>query len=209
VALLPATPAALPSELLARRPDVREAQAQLAAASGRLRLDELAFFPRFTLNPGVGLSAQSGGFIDAVSAIWTLAAGLTAPILDRPRLFAQLRTQEARVEQAVVGYERAVQTAFSEADQTLVRLAADRRQVAQLQAGEANARRAFDAARILYDRGLTDLTALLDAERAYRTARTALIGARVQSLRRAVQVFKALGGGWDTAAILPANGGTR
>lgn len=200
LASLPETPAALPSELLARRPDVREAQARLNAAAGRLRLDELAFFPRFTLNPGIGLSAQSGGFVDALSAVWTLAAGLTAPILDRPRLVAQLRTQEARVEQAVVGYERAVQTAFSEADQTLVRLAADRRQVAQLQAGQARASEAYRAARTLYDRGLTDLPALLDSERAFRASRSAVITAQVQALRRAVQVFKALGGGWDSSA---------
>jgi outer membrane protein TolC len=206
---LPEVPAAIPSELLARRPDVREAQAQLAAATGRLRVDELAFFPRFTLNPGIGLSASSGGFVDAVSAVWTLGAGLTAPILDRPRLVAQLRTQEARVEQAVIAYERAVQTSFSEADQSLVRLAADRRQVSTLRSGADNARRAFDAARILYERGLTDLTALLDAERAYRTARSAATSAEVQTLRRAVQVFKALGGGWDPSSVLPENGGVR
>ncbi len=200
---LPATPAALPGELLARRPDVREAQARLAAAAGRLKLDELAFFPRATLNPGVGLSESRGGVFDAASLVWTLAAGLTAPVLDRPRLIAQLRGQEARVEQAVVAYESAVQTAFSESDQALVRLAADRRRVTSLKAGEVRAQRAFEAAQQLYARGLTDLPALLDAERAYRGSRTGAIQAQVQALRRSVQVFNALGGGWSPAEAPP------
>jgi NodT family efflux transporter outer membrane factor (OMF) lipoprotein len=203
LAALPATPDALPGELLARRPDVREAQARLAAAAGRLRLDELAFFPRVTLQPGVGLSDSRGGVFDATSLVWTLAAGITAPILDRPRLAAQLRGQEARTEQAVIAYERAVQTAFSESDQALVRLAADRRRVTALAAGKARAERAFDDARQLYARGLTDLATLLDAERAYRASRTSAIQAEVQALRRSVQVFNALGGGWSPAATSP------
>ncbi|MFO6446310.1 TolC family protein [Erythrobacter sp. NE805] len=199
LAALPATPDALPGELLARRPDVREAQARLAAAAGRLRLDELAFFPRLTLNPGVGLSDSRGGIFDATSFVWTIAAGLTAPILDRPRLAAQLRGQEARTEQAVIAYEQAVQTAFSESDQALVRLAADRRRVTSLKAGEVRAQRAFAAAQQLYARGVTDLPTLLDAERAYRASRTNAIQAQVQALRRSVQVFNALGGGWNPA----------
>lgn len=195
---VPPAPALLPGALLARRPDVRAAEARLAAAAGRLRLDELALFPRFTLQPGVGLSTTQGGAFDATTLAWTLAAGVTAPILDRPRLIAQLRAQEARVEQAVIGYERAVQTAFSETDQTLVRLAADRRRIAELTAGEAAARRSFDAARELYGRGVTGLTDLLDAERAWRAARLTLTSARVQGLRRAVQAYKAAGGGWSS-----------
>lgn len=197
---VPEAPALLPGELLARRPDVRAAEARLAAAAGRLRLDELALFPRFTLQPGVGLSTTQGGAFDATTLAWTLGAGLTAPILDRPRLISQLRAQEARVEQAVIGYERAVQSAFSETDQALVRLAADRRRIAELTTGEAAARRSFEAARELYRRGVTGLTELLDAERAWRSARLTLTSARVQGLRRAVQAYKAAGGGWSPAA---------
>ncbi len=203
LAALPETPDVLPGELLARRPDVREAQARLAAAAGRLKLDELAFFPRIMLNPGVGLSDSRGGIFDATSFVWTIAAGITAPVLDRPRLVAQLRGQEARTEQAVIAYERAVQTAFSESDQALVRLAADRRRVTALSAGEVRAQRAFEVAQQLYTRGITDLASLLDAERAYRASRTNAAQAQVQALRRSVQVFNALGGGWSPAADIP------
>lgn len=203
---VPPSPQALPTELLARRPDVRAAEARLAAASGRLRLSELELFPRFTLQPGVSLSATSGSPFDATTLVWSLGAGLTVPILDRPRLIAELRAEEARVEQAVTAYERAVQTAFSETDQTLVRLAADRNRIAELGTGEAAARRAFAAAEISYRRGITSLADLLEAESAYRAARTTLTAARVQGLRRAVQAFKAVGGGWTPPPAAQASG---
>lgn len=203
---VPAAPQALPTELLARRPDVRAAEARLAAASGRLRLSELDFFPRFTLQPGVSLSATSGSPFDATTLVWSLGAGLTVPILDRPRLIAELRAQEARVDQAVTAYERAVQTAFSETDQTLVRLAADRNRIAELTTGEAAARRGFAAAQTSYQRGLTSLADLLEAETAFRAARTTLTAARVQALRRSVQAFKAVGGGWTPTLTARASG---
>jgi multidrug efflux system outer membrane protein len=195
LATAPQPPATLPGELLQRRPDVREAEARFRSAVAGSELRRLELFPRLTLNPGVGLTA-SGGAFDYTIATWTLAAGLTQPILDRPRLLAELRAQNARAEQAAVTYERTVQVAFSEADQALVRLAADQRRVASLEAGARRAQVSYEAARTLFTRGLNDLQALLDAERSYRAARQALAAARVDALRRAVTSYRALGGGW-------------
>jgi NodT family efflux transporter outer membrane factor (OMF) lipoprotein len=196
--VVPAVPAAMPSDLLARRPDVRLAAAHIQKSASSVRLAELDFFPRLTLNPGAGLSMQRGAF-DTTTGFWSIAAGLVVPILDRRRLHAQLRAESARAEQAVLAYERAVQTAFSEADQALVRLAADRRRVDLLVAGESRARKAYDAALKRYQLGFADLTELLDAERAWRATRVALTIARIDALQRSVQVFQALGGGWDGA----------
>ena len=117
-------------------------------------------------------------------------------MLDIPRILQDIRAQDARTEQAVVAYERAVQTAYGEADNALVRLAADQRRITLLKAGEASARAAFNAARIRYQRGLDDLQQLLSAEQSWRSARSAMTAQQVQGLRRAVQVYKALGGGW-------------
>ena len=114
---------------------------------------------------------------------------------------AQLGAEGARAEQAVLAFERTVQTAFSEADQALIRLAADRRRVALLEDGVARARKAYEAAQKRYELGFADLQQLLDAERAYRATRVSLTSARVDALQRSVQVFQTLGGGWD--AILP------
>lgn len=200
----PAAPEALPGMLLTRRPDVREAQTRIDAASGNLRRARLALLPTFTLRPTLGLSRSDSPQFSAVNGFWALGAGLLVPVLDRGRLLAEVQVNDARAEQAVIGYERAVQTAFSEADQALVQLEGDRSRVAQLTQAEARARSAYDAAQRGYQAGLTDLQILLDAERAYRGARSALSGARTSALQRSVQAFRALGGGWSPdAPVLP------
>lgn len=196
---VPQVPAAVPGDLLARRPDVRMAAARVRKSASDVRLAELDFFPRLTLNPGIGLSAQRGAF-DTTTSFWSLAAGLTLPILDRPRLTAQLSAEGARAEQSVLAYERTVQTAFSEADQALTRLQADRRRVATLTAGEGRARTAYEAALKRYELGFANLQELLDGERAWRATRSALTGAKTDALQRSVQVFQALGGGWNATA---------
>ena len=96
--------------------------------------------------------------------------------------------------------EKTVQTAYGEAENALVTLAASERGAGVLAAGEARAHRASDAARRRYGMGLDDITSALSAETAWRTTRSALTSARVQALRQAVATYKALGGGWAYAA---------
>jgi len=209
----PPIPAAVPGDLLARRPDVREAEARLRSEAGTDRLRHLAIFPTFTLLPGLGLSSTSQpsvGFIPPSTLIpqqqrtdlgmWTIAGSVSVPTLDIPRLLYDAKAEDARTEQAVIAYEKAVQTAYGEAENALVNLAAGERAVAVLTDGEARAQRASDAAKRRYAMGLDDLTSALSAEQAWRTTRSALTGERVQALRRAVQTYKALGGGWAFAA---------
>lgn len=198
----PPVPAAVPGELLQRRPDVREAEARLQAAIGNVRLSELAFFPRITLRPTAGLNYTSGDF-GGLSAVAGLGAGLTAPIFDRARLRSQLGVSSARAEGAVLAYERTVQNAYSEADQALIRLAGDRVRIARLEAGSAAAERAYTAALRRFELGFSDLQAVLDAERVARGSRTALTTARLEGVQRSVQAFQALGGGWDVIPSSP------
>jgi len=194
----PAMPDAIPGDLLRRRPDVREARARIDGASASVRLAELDFFPTLTLRPSLGLSQQRGGVNTALS-FWTLGVSLDIPVLDRPRLRAALDLQGARVDQALIRYETAVQTAFAEADRAFVRLRAAQQRVEILDAGEVRARRAFDGTQIRYRRGLGDLQTLLDAEAAWRATRSALTTARLDRLLQSVQTFKALGGGWSAS----------
>ncbi|MDB5480233.1 MAG: efflux system, outer rane lipoprotein NodT family [Caulobacteraceae bacterium] len=195
----PAVPTTAPGELLARRPDVREAAEAVASALGQLKLDQLALLPRLTLNPELGISAGPGFGGPASSEFWSIGLGLTQPILDLPRLKSKIRAQGARADQAIIAYEKAVQTAYGEAENALVALSADEARVALLTTGEAEAQSAYRGARANYAAGVEDLTSTLQAERTWRNARTALTGARVQALRRSVQAFKALGGGWSPA----------
>lgn len=204
----PAVLAATPGQLLARRPDVREAAARLASASGNLNVSELALFPTLTLTPGVGISKaitpsflNPGAETSTTSSAWTVGANLSVPVLNIPKLMADIKASDARVEQAAVTYEKAVQTAFGEADNALVQLAADERRVALLSAGERRAATAYEASRKSYAAGLTDLTTALQAEQAWRAVRSASTAAQTQALQRAVQTYKALGGGWSPESI--------
>jgi NodT family efflux transporter outer membrane factor (OMF) lipoprotein len=192
---VPDVPETLPGALLIRRPDVREANARLAAQTGNVRLAELAFYPTITPQATLGTNAQTGG-IASTTAFGAIGGNILLPIFDRGRLRAELGGASARAEQAVLAYERTVHTAYSEVDQALTRLAADRGRVTVLEAGLARAQRAYDAALERYRRGLSDLQETLDAERSFRAVRTALTRARVDALQRSVQTFQALGGGW-------------
>jgi outer membrane protein, multidrug efflux system len=196
VGRIPPVPATIPSQLLERRPDVRRAQAQVQSASGRLLFQDLAFFPTFNLTPGLGWSKVVQPGFRTTSDSWTIGGSFTQPVFSIPKLLADLKAQNARTEQAVIAYEKAVQTAFGEAESALVRLDAANRRVAVLTEGERRAARAYEAARKGYSLGLTDLQTALSAEQAWRATRTQLTTAQVGGLRQAVTTFKALGGGW-------------
>ena len=211
---VPTTPAAIPGDLLQRRPDIREAEARVRSAAGRDKIAHKALFPTFTFQPSAGLShivapgvtfnPNATNPLQALmpaqqttnTSFWAYGVGVSQPVLDVPRLLADMKTQDARTEQAVIAYEKAVQTAFGEAESALVRLDADNRRVAVLKDGEARAHRAYDAARTRYTQGLDDLQTALSAEQSWRSTRSALTAEQVQALRRTVQTYKALGGGW-------------
>jgi NodT family efflux transporter outer membrane factor (OMF) lipoprotein len=199
----PQIPAATPGELLQRRPDVREAEARLRVQAANVALARLELFPTFTLAPGASIS-KSFGATESTTKLWSIGVNAMVPILDRPRLLAELRAGKARGEQAVIAYEKAVQTAYGEAANALTTLKADQDRIARLESAETNARFSYDAARRGYQAGLTDITALLDAERAWRGARTSLNAVRAQALQDAVAAFKALGGGWIPTPVQTA-----
>lgn len=192
----PAVPAAIPAQLLERRPDLREARARVASAAGRVDLARLALLPTISFTPGLGWSKQVQPGFESESQNWSIGGSIAQPVLNIPRLLADARAEGARAEQAVIAYEKAVQTAFADTEAVLVRLDADRRRLALLTEGEVRARRAYDASRIGYTRGLTDLQTALSAEQAWRATRTQLTAAQVQAMRRTVQAYQALGGGW-------------
>ena len=124
-------------------------------------------------------------------------------MLNIPKLMSDIKADNARVEQAAVTYEKTVQTAFGEVEGALVQQDADERRVTLLTAGERRAAVAYEASRKGYGMGLTDLTTALQAEQSWRSARTALTAAQTQALQRAVQTYKALGGGWSPQAVPP------
>ncbi|HEX3406510.1 MAG TPA: TolC family protein [Caulobacteraceae bacterium] len=216
----PPLPKSVPGDLLQRRPDVREADEKMRAAAFRTSLAKDQLFPNLTFVPALGIAREVAPGVGLVSLIplilapqqqttttnyWSLGANLDQPVLDIPRLLADAKAQGARTEQAVIAYEQAVKNAYGDAENAMVGLASDERRVTILTEGEARARRAYDDGRLRYNLGIDDITSVLSAEQTWRTNRTLLTGQRVQALRRAIQTYKALGGGWDYATTQQAS----
>ena len=192
----PELPSMAPSDLLRRRPDVREAEQKLRSAVGTLTLSRLALLPTLTLQPGGSLSHSEANYISKTS-VWTIAAGATMPILDRPRLIGMVRVQRAKAEESAALYEQSILNAYRDAENGLNQLATDRVRLKLLTEAEAKANFAFKARQKAYEGGLIDLTTLLDAERAWLGARGALTSLQAAALNDAISTVKALGGGWS------------
>lgn len=199
--LPPEVPLSAPGILLERRPDIHIARQEMIGALGDQALAKLDLFPNFTLSPGYtfsGQERQSNGFS---TSLWSLGLQGLMPILDRGRLLAEVRASNARVDQAVNNYEKAVQTAYGEADGVLARLAADAEQFRIISESEIQAETAWRTMEQGVQRGLVDPESARNAYRQLRAAREDMILARLQWLRRTVQAFKALGGGWDHSVM--------
>lgn len=196
----PPVPRTTPGELLKRRPDVLAARSAVTGALGNRALAKLDLFPTFSLSPGIGIERQVRPRNSFATGFWSLGIGLLMPILDRGRLMAELRASDARVVQAIGDYEKSVQTAYGEADSVLARLVSDHRQRDGVAASERDARAYYETMRRGEAAGVLDPDAAFAARRQWQSADVDLVRARVQVLRRSVQAFKALGGGWDDAS---------
>ena len=201
---LPDVPAGLPSDVLVRRPDVRQAEQQLMAASANIGAARAAFFPRITLTAGVGTaSSELSGLFQGGSWGYTVAPTLLQPIFDAGRNRANLASAEVSRDIAVAQYERAIQQAFRDVADALAGRATYGEQLRALTAVvEAESVR-FRLARLRYEAGVASYLDLLDAQRALFTAQTTLVQSRLARLQNQVQLYRALGGGWTEASARP------
>lgn len=197
---LPDVPAGLPSEVLVRRPDVRQAEQQLIAANANIGAARAAFFPRISLTAGIGTaSSELSGLFSGGSWGFTVAPSLLQPIFDAGRNRAALASAEVGRDIAVAQYERAIQQAFRDVSDALAGRATLTEQVdAQARVVEAEAVR-FRLARLRYDNGIANYLDLLDAQRSLFAAQQALVQGRLARLQNQVQLYRSLGGGWTEA----------
>ena len=196
----PAIPAGLPSELLARRPDLRQAEQNLLAAQARISEAKAALFPDLSLTGNFGSeSRRLADLFSGPATIWGLTAGLVQTVFNAGRTEAGIQAADARQTQALVGYEQAVQQAFREVLDALVA----HRQAREL--GAADQRRASALARTLeladlrYRNGVDNYLQVLDAQRNLYQAQQSAIDARRAQLAASADLIKALGGGWNGA----------
>jgi NodT family efflux transporter outer membrane factor (OMF) lipoprotein len=201
---VPAVQPGLPSEVLARRPDVLTAEADLAAANADVVV------ARATLFPAIRLTAQGGFQSTALETllrpeaqIFSIAAGLAQPIFQGGALRAQVEAQRARQEELLAGYRRAIVNALVDTENALVALRQTTEQERLQRDAVATAERANAIAEEQLRAGTIDLVTLLVTQQAMFNARNLLVQARLDRLQAAVSLFRALGGGWGPGQAIP------
>ena len=194
---MPQVPGGLPSELLERRPDIRQAEQQLIAANAQIGVAKAAFYPSISLTGLLGLASNDlSDLFEGPSRTWTFAGQLTQPIFTGGRLEGQLQVAEAVQKQALLNYQQVIQTAFAEVDDALVAVAKLREQL-QTQVEQVKAlQRYLDLATLRYQNGYSDYLTVVDAERNLYSAQLSLVQSQGQLFIALANLYKVMGGGW-------------
>jgi multidrug efflux system outer membrane protein len=197
----PALPPGLPTELLTRRPDIRQAEQQLVSANAQIGVATALLYPQVTLSgfAGVGSSTISGTSVGPYG-IFSLLPAITLPIFNAGRLQANVEYNEARAQEAALLYQQALRQAFREVSDALVeiRKRKDFRQQQELLVGALAD--ASQVAKMRYEGGVSSYLEVLDTERQYFDAEIQLVQSKRDEAASVVQLFKALGGGWQKDA---------
>ena len=193
----PGLPAGLPSALLERRPDIRQAEQQLVGDQALLAAAKKAFFPRLSLTAATGFESSALlALFSPPNHTWTFTPPISLPIFNAGRIRAGVRTAEARRLQSLLAYQKTVQQAFREVADAL----ASRRKLVELRAGQAelvgSLRQAVELAGLRYHGGVSSYLEYLDSERQLLDAELRLVQIRRDELTNTVILYRALGGGW-------------
>ncbi len=204
--VLPEVVDGMPSVLLERRPDIRQAEQALIAANARIGVARAAYFPTISLTGAYGsASGDLGDLFKGPASVWQYSAPVSMPIFTAGKIAGQVREAEALRQQALIAYQQAIQSAFRDVNDALAAQSQTKRQLAAQKDQVDSLVQYSDIARLRYENGYSDYLELLDAERSLFTAQlsyTQTKGALHQSL---ISLYKAMGGGWvDT--LVPAAG---
>jgi NodT family efflux transporter outer membrane factor (OMF) lipoprotein len=196
----PRIPLGIPSELARRRPDIRAAEDQLHAATANIGVAIGDFYPKVQLNGTVGFdSLYIKNLYDASSLQYMVGPQVTLPIFAGGQLRSTLELREAQQQEAAITYRRTVLQAWHDVVNALVAHRLEQNRRARLRSQSEHARAALDLARARYNDGVTEFLTVLDAERTLLQADQQYAGSTTNVSLDLVQLFKALGGGWETA----------
>lgn len=198
-------PVGLRSELLRRRPDIREAERNLAAAMADIGVATADLFPSFSLTGGLGSTAAEIGDIVSQGAV-TYAFGqvINWPLFQGGALRARITQAEAGAETALLNYEQTVLLALEDAENSLNSFEREEDTFERLRASAATREEAFSYARLRYEAGEENFLVILDAERTLVDAQDAVIQSEIRLMSNLTQLYKSLGGGWQTFETAPA-----
>ena len=194
-------PVGLPSELLQRRPDLVAAEERLRAETARIGVAEALRYPSIGLTGGLGLASDDfSDLTDSDAKTWGIGGGLFAPIFNSGKLKAQAEGQRARTEQVMADYEAALLQALREVEDSLIAIRTYYAENAARQRQATAARNAARLSRARYDGGVVDYLEVLDTERSLFNAELDQSVTLRQYLNSIIELYKALGGGWNPAS---------
>lgn len=197
-------PAGLPSDLLARRPDILQAEALLRAETADIGAARAAFFPNISLTGSLGTASSSLASLFSGGGAWTVAASLIAPIFDGGANQANLDMARVQRDIGVAQYQKAIQTAFREVADGLAARGTYSDELAALQRNEADQQRRLELANMLYANGVDSYLNVLTAQTDLYNAQISVVTTRLNRLTSLVDLYRALGGGWRAHSGAPA-----
>ena len=196
-ALRPEVPTGLPSDLLQRRPDIRRAERQLAAATARIGQAKSDLFPKFSLTGSAGFtSVNTSDFFSPDSRVWSIGPAVQWRIFDMGRVRAGIRARTALHDQAFLTYEQTVLESLEEVENALTSYAKEQERFRLLEQAVAANQKSVDLASQLYAKGLGGYLNLLDAQRALYQAQDDRVRSERTVSLNLIALYKALGGGW-------------
>jgi NodT family efflux transporter outer membrane factor (OMF) lipoprotein len=198
---LPAVDAGQPADLLQRRPDIRTVEARLMAASADIGAARAALYPSINLSAAAGVEGILTG---GTSTLASLAASLAQTIFDGGARRGQVQVAEASRKELVENYAQTVLTGLQEVEDSLIGVAASAKRSDILTQTTAQAREAYRLATVRYEAGMQDLLTVLDSQRSQLNAEDSLIQSQLARYTATVNLFKALGGGWENGTALQA-----
>ncbi|HEY0183100.1 MAG TPA: efflux transporter outer membrane subunit [Rhodopila sp.] len=194
----PRVPVGLPSELARRRPDIRQAEAQLHAATADIGVAQANFYPSLNLTGSFGLQAlQFGKVFDINSKQYAVGPGLTIPIFQGGQLRSTLQLREAQQQEAAINFQKTVLQAWHDVDNALTAYQAEQSRRDQLTQAVTDNEHALTLAQSRYQQGVSDFLTVLDAERSLLSAQLQLADSTTTVSSNLVALYKALGGGWE------------
>jgi multidrug efflux system outer membrane protein len=197
---LPAVPAGLPSDLLARRPDIQRAEQQLIAANARIGVARGQYFPKIGLTGDVGqLSAQAAALFTPGANFWSVGTAVLGPIFTAGKIAGQVQAAEAAQRAALANYQQSIISAFREFEDALIATQKTQEQRDQQGARVVAVDDYYRLSRLRYDEGLVDYITVLDALRQLYDAQIDLLSAQSSTFTASIQLYRAMGGGWIVA----------
>lgn len=201
IPLPPQPPAGLPADLIEARPDVRQAEQQLIAANANIGVAKAAYYPKFSLTGVLGSESKTlSDLFSSGAGTWSAGLSLLMPIFDFGKTGARVDQAKALNQQSLIAWQKTLETAYKEVRDALVSLNELGTAESAQENRAANARKALDLARLRYDAGYSGYLEVLDAQRSANEAQLAAVATRQARLNAAVELFKALGGGWRAAS---------